>query len=56
VGYKKIKSFAPYLAVKDVLSQQIVLGSRGSAVSQIQEYDLEIKPSKIIKGKGCLKF
>jgi hypothetical protein len=25
-------------------------------VSQIQEYDLEIKPSKIIKGKGLAKM
>jgi hypothetical protein len=52
VGYNKIKSCVPYLVVKDVLSQQDCPGSRGKWVSQIQEYDLDIKPTKIIKGKG----
>jgi hypothetical protein len=56
VGYNKIKAFVPYPAVKDVLSQQDCLGSRGKWVSQIQEYDLEIKPSKIIKGQGLAKM
>jgi hypothetical protein len=56
VGYNKIKAFIPYPAVKDVLSQQDCLGSRGKWVSQIQEYDLEIKPTKIIKGKGLAKM
>jgi hypothetical protein len=56
VGYNKIKAFVPYPAVKDVLSQQDFLGSRGKWVSQIHEYDLEIKPSKIIKGKGLAKM
>jgi hypothetical protein len=55
VGYNKIKYFVPYPAVKDVLSQQDCLGSRGKWVSQIQEYDLDIKPSKIIKGQGLAK-
>jgi hypothetical protein len=56
VGYNKIKAFVPYPAVKDVLSQQDCLGSRGKWVSQIQEYDLEIKPTKIIKGQGMEKM
>jgi hypothetical protein len=56
VGYNKIKYFIPYPTVKDVLSQQDCLGSRGKWVSQIQEYDLEIKPSKIIKGQGLAKM
>jgi len=52
VGYNKIRAFVPYLAVKDILSQQGCLGSRGKWVSQIQEYDLEIKTTNIIKGQG----
>jgi hypothetical protein len=56
VGYNKIKSFVPYPVVKYVLSQQYFLGSRGKWVSQIQEYDLDIKPSKIIKRKGLAKM
>jgi hypothetical protein len=38
--------------VKDVLSQQDCMGTRGKWVSKIQEYDLEIKPTKIVKGQG----
>jgi hypothetical protein len=56
VGYNKIKSFVPYTIVKDVLLQQDCLGSRGKWVSQIHEYDLYIKPSKIIKGNGLDKM
>jgi len=38
--------------VKDVLTQQYCLRTRGKWVSKIQEYDLEIKPTKLIKWKG----
>jgi hypothetical protein len=50
VGYNKIKAYVPYPTVKDVLSQQDCMGTRGKWVSKFQEYDLEIKPTKIIKG------
>jgi hypothetical protein len=52
VGYRKIKSYVPYPKVKDVLSQQDCMGTRGKWVSKIQEYYLEIKPTKIIKGQS----
>jgi hypothetical protein len=42
--------------VKDVLSQQDFLGTRGKWVLKIQEYNLEIKPTKIIKGQGLAKM
>jgi hypothetical protein len=56
VGYNKIKAYVPYPAVKDVLSQQDCMGTRGKWVSNIQEYDLEIKPTKIIKGQGLAQM
>jgi hypothetical protein len=56
VGYNKIKAYVPYPAVKDVLSQQDCMGTRGKWVSKIQEYDLEIKPTKIIKGQGLAQI
>ena len=34
------------------MSQQDCLGIRAKWVSKIQEYDLEIKPTKLIKGQG----
>jgi len=53
VRYNKIKIYVTYVENKDVLSQQDCLGTRGKWVSKIQKYDLEIKPTNIIKGQ-CL--
>ena len=41
-----------YQAVKDVLSQSDGIGIRGNWIAWIQEYDLEIKPIKIVKAQG----
>ena len=56
VGYSKIIGYVPHAAVKDIMSQQDCLGIRGKWVSKIQEYDLEIKPTKLIKGQGLAKM
>ena len=37
------------------MSQHHCQGIRGKSVSNIQEYDLEIKPTKLIKGQGIAK-
>jgi hypothetical protein len=31
-------------------------GKRGKWIEKIQEYDLEIKPTKLIKGQGLAKL
>ena len=56
IGYSKVIGYVPHTAVKDILSQQDCLGIRGTWVSKIQEYDLEIKPTKLIKGQGLAKM
>ena len=56
IGYSKVVAYVPHSAVKDILSQQDCLGIRGKWVSKIQEYDLEIKPTKLIKGQGLAKM
>ena len=38
------------------MSQQDCLGIRGKWVSKIQEYDLEIRPKKLIKDQGLSKM
>jgi hypothetical protein len=48
--------YVPNSAVKDVLSQVEGLGSRGRWIVKIQEYDLEIRPTKLIKGQGLAKM
>ena len=56
VGYSKIVCYVPHSVVKDILCQRDFLGKRGKWVSKIQEYDLEIKPTKLIKGQGLTKM
>ena len=51
IGYSKIIiAYVPYQAVKDVLSQHDGVEVIGNWISRIQEFDLEIKPIKIVKG------
>ena len=38
------------------MSQQDCLGIRGKWVCKIQEYDLEIRPKRLIKGQGLVKM
>jgi hypothetical protein len=56
VEYSKLLGYVPNSAMKDVLSQSKGLGSRAIWIAKIQEYDLEIKPTKLIKGQGLAKM
>jgi hypothetical protein len=56
IGYSKVISYVPNSVVKDVLSQVEGLGSRGRWIVKIQEYDLEIRPTKFIKCQGLDKM
>lgn len=42
--------------VKDILAQDGIEGKRGKWISTILEYDIEIKPTKLIKGYGLAKL
>ena len=42
--------------VKDILTQVDCLGTRARWVSKIQEYDLDIRPTKLVKGQGLAKI
>lgn len=52
VGYSKIIAFIPHSSVEDILTHTDCLGTRAGWVTKIQEYDLEIKPTKLAKGRG----
>lgn len=56
VGYSRIIAFVPHSAVKDILVQADCLGTRARWVSKIQEYDLDIRPTKLVKGQGLAKI
>ena len=48
--HSHIIAFVPKLVVKDILTQDPD-GKRGKWIVVILEYDLEIKPTKLIKGQ-----
>ena len=53
--HSHIIAFVPHSVVKDILTQDPD-GKRGKWIAVILEYDLEIKPTKLIKGQGLAKL
>ena len=48
-------SYVPNIVFKDILSQD-PNGKRGKWIAVILEYDLEIKPTKLIKVQGLARL
>ena len=48
-------AFVPNLVVKEILTKDLD-GKRGKWIVVILEYDLEIKPTKLIKGQGLARL
>ena len=53
--HSHIIAFVPHSVVKDILTQDPD-GKRGKWIAVILEYDLEIKPTKLIKGQRLEKL
>jgi hypothetical protein len=56
VLHSKVTTYVPSTSVKDILIQPDVDGRRGKWIAKILEFDLEIKPTKLVKGKGLSKL
>ena len=56
VLHSKVTAYIPSASVKDILVQPDVDGRRGRWIPKILEFDLEIKPTKLVKGKGLAKL
>ena len=54
--YSHINSYVPNAVVKDILTQDGPDGRRDKWISTILEYDIEIKPTKLIKGQGLARL
>lgn len=54
--YSHIVAYVPNPIVKDTLTQDGPDGKRGKWIATILEYNLEIKPTKLIKGQGLAKI
>ena len=53
--HSHIITFVPNLVVKDILTQDLD-GKRCKWIAVILEYDLKIKPTKLIKGQGLARL
>jgi hypothetical protein len=56
VLHSKVIAYVPTSSVKDILVQPDIDGKRGRWLAKIQEFDLEVKPTKLIKGQGLAKL
>jgi len=54
--YSHIIDYVPNSVVRDILTQNGPEGQRGKWIATILEYDIEIKPTKLIKGQGLAKI
>jgi hypothetical protein len=54
--HSHIIAYVPNNSVKDILTQPDPEGRRGKWIVAMLEYDLEIKPTKLIKGQGLMKL
>jgi hypothetical protein len=56
VLHSKIIVYVPTSSIKDILVHPDSDGKRGWWLAKIQEFDLEIKPTKLVKGQGLAKL
>jgi hypothetical protein len=54
--HSHVITYVPNNSVKDILTQPDPEGRRGKWIAAMLEYDLEIKPTKLIKGQGLVKL
>jgi len=52
----KVTTYAPSSLVKDILIQTDIDGKRSKWIAKLIEFDVEIKPTKLVKGQGLAKL
>jgi hypothetical protein len=55
VLHSKFIAYVPSASMKDIFIQPDIDGRRSKCIAQILEFDLEIKPTKLVKGQGLAK-
>jgi hypothetical protein len=56
VLHSKIIAYVPSSLVKEILIQPDIDGKRSKWISNILEFDLEVKPTKLVKVQGLPRF
>jgi hypothetical protein len=54
--HSKVISYVPTSSIKYILVQPDNDGKRGRCLAKIQEFNLEVKPTKLVKGQGLAKL
>ena len=54
--HAKVIAYVPSAAVKDVLTQPDIDGKRDKWIAKLIEFDVEVKPTKLVKGLGLAKL
>ena len=50
--HAKVLAYVPSASVKDVLTQPDIDGKRTKWISKLIEFDIEVNPTKLVKGQG----
>jgi hypothetical protein len=56
VFHSRFIAYVPSVAVKEIRIQPDIDKKRSKWISKILEFDLEIKPTKLVKGQGLAKM
>jgi hypothetical protein len=56
VLHSKVIAYVPSASVKEILIQPDIDGRRSKWIAKILEFDLEIKPTKLVKGQGLARL
>lgn len=54
--HSHIVAYVPSAVIKDILTQADPDGKRGKWIAKLLEYDIEIRPTKLVKGQGLAKL
>eukprot|EP00253_Pinus_taeda_P010803 PITA_10803 len=56
VLHSHVIAYVPSTVIKDILTQVDPDGKRGKWIAKLLEYDIEIRPTKLVKGQGLAKL
>ena len=54
--HSKVVAYVPSASVKDVLTQPDIDGKRAKWIAKFIEFNIEVKPTKLVKGQGLAKL
>ena len=54
--HTKVIAYVPSASVKDVLTQLDIDGKRAKWIAKLIEFDIEVNPTKLVKGQGLAKL